>query len=451
VALLQRVLVVDDEQYYRDTIRDALALEGIACDVAAGPGEVQKAVEDPRIACVVLDVKLAVPDALGLLETMLEQRPALRVIALATQDDQDLVLAALQRGACDYLAKPIHDEELCLAVARAFRAHAIESHGASLRERVRRLAEHGDALERAARAGVAPEALAARVVAAAAEVVDAARATLLRGSEGADASAVAAEGAPIERADDAELRVPIALAGGARGLLCASERRGQGAFGEEDQALLRALARSAEPWLAPPEPEPAPSPVEAAVPAAEPVPHDASDAELLREIAEGMTREVQPARLLAASLRPIARATAARVVSLYLIDNASGRLVCEAQVEGSDTDRADLPRDAGLTGGSLQSGAIVATDGPARDARFDAAIDTPESGTPGPLLVIPLRVRDRVLGVARVFPGEAVGASARLAELVAAPLSAATRNVLLYRSLLESVEDVARARREGGR
>jgi len=173
-----------------------------------------------------------------------------------------------------------------------------------------------------------------------------------------------------------------------------------------------------------------------------------AEAELLRAVAEGMTRETVPERLLAASLRPIARATAARAVSLYLIDNATGRLVCAAQCEGSDVDRADLPRDAGLTGGSLQSGAIVAADRPERDARFQPEVDTPESGETGPLLVIPLRVRDRVLGVARVFPGAQIGASARLAELLAAPLSAATRNVLLYRSLLESVEDVARARRE---
>ena len=164
--------------------------------------------------------------------------------------------------------------------------------------------------------------------------------------------------------------------------------------------------------------------------------------------AEGMTRETQPVRLLAASLRPIARITQARVASLYLIDNASGRLVCEAQCEGTDTDRADLPRGAGLTGGCLQSGAIVATDSPARDPRFVAEVDTPESGAPGPVLIIPLRVRDRVLGVARVFPGPSVSASARLGELLAAPLSAATRNVLLYRSLLESVDDVARARRD---
>ena len=357
----QPVLVVDDEQYYRDTIRDALVLDGIACDVAAGPAELLKAVEDPRVACVVLDVKLTAPDAIALLETLFEQRPSLRVIALATQDDQDLVLTALHSGACDYLAKPIHDEELCLAVRRALRSHAVEARFAALREQLWRLAEPGFAIE------------------------------------------------PGDRE-------PLV---------------------EEDEALLRALAsRVAERASAP-------------AAAASAAPTDVEgEAELLRAVAEGMTRETVPERLLAASLRPIARATAARAVSLYLIDNATGRLVCEAQCEGSDVDRADLPRDAGLTGGSLQSGAIVAADRPERDARFHPEVDTPESGATGPLLVIPLRVRDRVLGVARVFPGEQVGASARLAELLAAPLSAATRNVLLYRSLLESVDDVARARRE---
>jgi FixJ family two-component response regulator len=459
----QRVLVVDDDPYYRDTIRDALALEGIACEVASGSAELLKATEDPRLACVVLDVKLAAPASfaqraagerspsfgIGLLETLLEQRPALRVIALATQDDQELVLAALHSGACDYLAKPIHDEELCLAVGRALRGHEVESRWDSLRERMRRLAEHGDAIERTARGGAVREAIAARAVAAAAEVLDAARAGLLVTSGDGAPTALASEGPPFEREDEADVTAGFEVDAGVRAALCAGARRGGGAFGAEDEVLLRLLARSAAPWLAARAPEPAVAPTPpAAVPSAADDADRDGDADLLRAIAEGMTREVEPARLLAASLRPIARATSARVVSLYLIDNTTGRLVCEAQCEGSDLDRADLPRGAGLTGGSLQSGAIVATDRPARDARFDAEVDTPESGTPGPLIVIPLRVRERVLGVARVFPSEAVGASARLAELLAAPLSAATRNVLLYRSLLESVEDVARARRE---
>ena len=367
----QPVLVVDDEQYYRETIHDALALDGIECDEAAGPAELLKAIEDPRVACVLLDVKLVAPDAIGLLEAVFEQRPTLRVIALATQDDQELVLTALHSGACDYLAKPIHDEELCLAVHRALRGHAVEARFEALRAQLSRLAERGDAV-------------------------------------------------------DPGDREPLV---------------------EEDEALLRALAQRIAESASAPAPAPAPEPEPA--PATSAAPEDAhGEAELLREIAEGMTRETVPERLLAASLRPIARATAARVASLYLIDNASGRLVCEAQCEDSEVDRAELPRGAGLTGGCLQSGAIVAADRPESDARFRADVDTPESGTPGPLLVVPLRVRDRVLGVARVFPGPDVAVSARLAELISAPLSAATRNVLLYRSLLESVEDVARARRE---
>ena len=55
-----------------------------------------------------------------------------------------------------------------------------------------------------------------------------------------------------------------------------------------------------------------------------------------------------------------------------------------------------------------------------------------------------------MLGVARVLPSEDRPVPVRTAEVLASALSAAIRNVLLYRSLLESIEDVARARRESG-
>jgi FixJ family two-component response regulator len=439
--------VVDDEPYYRDTIRDALALEDIACEQAASRAELLKAIEDPRLACVVLDIDLAAPDPGPLFEALFEQRPDLRLIALATQNDQERVLEALRLGACDYLAKPIHDEELCLAVRRALGVEAALSRATGLRARLVSLADHGDAIERALRADSPRDSVAARVAVVAAEVLGAARATLLRvGEDGVRMRVEASEGEPIARQEEAELVARLDLSG-ERAVLFASERRAGGSFGDEDHALLRLLARGAERWLAPPPAVEAAAP-QAPPPQAVPAESRSDDAELLRAIADGMTRETVPERLLAASLRPVARAVSARVASLYLIDNVTGRLVCEAQCEGSDVERVFLPRGAGLTGTSLQSGAIVATDHPERDPRFDASVDTPESGVPGPLLVIPVRVRDRVLGVARVFPGAPGKEWARLAELIAAPLSAATRNVLLYRSLLESVEDVARARRE---
>jgi GAF domain-containing protein len=90
----------------------------------------------------------------------------------------------------------------------------------------------------------------------------------------------------------------------------------------------------------------------------------------------------------------------------------------------------------------------VATEAPERDPRFDPEVDTAEDGCARPLLCLPLRLRGQVVGLCRVFlsPGETP--SARTGEMLAAALSAAVRNVLLYRSLVESIEEVAEARRQ---
>ena len=65
----------------------------------------------------------------------------------------------------------------------------------------------------------------------------------------------------------------------------------------------------------------------------------------------------------------------------------------------------------------------------------------------GPLLCGPLRFRGKTLGVFRAFPKSARDASPALGELLSAALSAAVRNVLLYRSLVQTIEEVAAARR----
>jgi CheY-like chemotaxis protein len=339
------------------------------------------------------------------------------VIALAGHSDQELVLEALRRGACDYLAKPVHDEELCLAIGRALAGYDALWRWQRVRERLARLADLGDAIAREAREGGDRSALAADAAASLAGLFGVSRAEAQHALETGGPPEAAAAGSPVH---------------------------------EEDRAILRLFAAAVSQHLAPEgggDADAGEGVTEAAHPG-----DAASDlhVEMLREIAESATREVEPERLLAASLRPVVRAAGARAAGLFLIDNVTGLLAREACADGIDSERAELPRDRGLTGACLSSGAVVATDHPERDPRYDPDVDTPEGGAAGPLVVVPLQVRGRVLGVVRIFPTPEAGASARLAELVAAPLSAATRNVLLYRSLLESVEDVARARREAG-
>jgi GAF domain-containing protein len=96
----------------------------------------------------------------------------------------------------------------------------------------------------------------------------------------------------------------------------------------------------------------------------------------------------------------------------------------------------------------LRTGRVLALENPEREPLFDALVDTPDDGAVQPLYCVPIAIRGRVLGLARAFVLPGQGVSERTGELIAASLSAAVRNVLLYRSLLESIDDLARARRE---
>jgi GAF domain-containing protein len=239
------------------------------------------------------------------------------------------------------------------------------------------------------------------------------------------------------------------------GALCVTDPRAGAPFGAEDVAVLRLLAISLAPWLAPARR----SPAEEAPPEAVAAPAARADAdpiaELARVVCDAMTREVEPPRVLGSALEALSTALRAEPVSVLLLDAASGELRLEAQwAGGGSSDRAAVQRGAGLTGAAFETGQPVVCDAPQSDPRFDPACDTPESGVAAPLVVLPLRFRGRTLGVFRAFTLDPRLASPRAAEVLGAALSAALRNVLLYRSLVDSIEEVARARRqaaEGGR
>ncbi len=488
-----RVLVADDERFFREAIAEALGEAGIACDAALSAAEALRAVaRDSRIGVTVVD--LALDGGLDLLRRLRSERPAIRVIALAAHADQELVLEALRLGAADYLAKPLHDEELVLAVRRALAAFATETGYERLRGRLRSLDAWLAELAEAVHAGGEQD-LASRAVDAVGDLLGATKTSimLLETAEG-PLRVVAAAGSSLapEEMDAVELGEGVAgvavsmddvlavddvtsdprfagrpfrhryesgalvvapLHDGDRpqGVLCASDREGGAPFGDDERALLRVLAAQVASLLARVRLRSEPPPPEDTAPLGAWQDRVDPDAELAREVCEALTLEIEPQRLLAAALLPVARRLAASPVSLYLIDNRSGELALEGVSDADGrVDRERLPRSRGLTSVVLQTGHLVATGRPQGDPRFDAAVDTPEDGSAGPLLCVPIRLRGKVLGVVRVFPKEPAAASERTGEILAAALSAVVRNVLLYRSLLESIEDLARARREAG-
>jgi GAF domain-containing protein len=444
---------------------------------------------------VVLDLQLPGMHGLEVLRRARELRPDLRVVILSAHTEQANVLQALRLGAFDYLAKPLHEEELVFAVRRALATYDLAAGWEGLRERLGRLEAALAELSEHARTGPGED-LRERVVRSVADVLGATKTSLLLLDDGPGELRVAAthgrkipeeghdpvgfgEGVagialaraePIlvadvasdgrfpdkapERGYDSGSFAVAPLVAGARtlGVLCATDRR-DGPMDADDLALLRILAQQVARLLDRPEGVELEEPEALAeleeTPDLEALPGgDARGAALVRAICEAVTAEVEPGRILQAALKQVGEALGAAPVSLFLATGQAGELVREAEWDGGAAgDRARLPAGAGLTGSVFQSGGIVASDAPARDPRFAPAVDTPASGAAGPLLCGPIRFRGKTLGVFRAFPRRARDAAPALGELLSAALSAAVRNALLYRSLVQTIEEVAAARR----
>ena len=537
-----RVLVVDDERFFREAIGDVLGGAGVPYITVGAGADALELAADPEVGVVILDLELPDIHGIEVFRRLKETRPELRVVILSASTNETHVLEALRLGAFDYLAKPLHEEELLLSVRRALDTFGMASGWQSLRTRVDRLQGALAQLWSQARDDdTSRSELRDLAVRAAAEVLGAARTSLMLVDDGAsELKVVAAVGNKVAPAEMDAVPVGQGVAGlahargeallvadvasderfasrqaagvyasgsfavaplvaGARtlGVLCATERSGGDAFGEEDLALLRIIAAQVAHMLqAPPAPDAqavAPPPAAAAADAASgeievdiEVDLDATDAalietersgltapiagapsqanaaqapaassasargaELAREICDAVTSEVEPARILGAALRPVAEALAAAPVAIYLRDPETGDLTRDAESDGGDGrgDRERLPATRGLAGAVFATGQLVATGDPTGDPRYDAEIDTPASGKPGPLICGALRFRNKPLGIFRAFPAKADDASPEIGELLAAALSAAVRNVLLYRSLVETIEEVAEARR----
>jgi len=101
-----RVLVVDDEPNIRRTLRVALEAMGHEAAEAASGAEALRQVERRPCDVALVDLRLGAESGLDLLEALIEQAPRLAVVVITAHASVDTAVAAMRRGAFDYLPKP---------------------------------------------------------------------------------------------------------------------------------------------------------------------------------------------------------------------------------------------------------------------------------------------------------------------------------------------------------
>jgi len=141
--MMRRILIVDDEVPLRTSLARYLVGRGYEVAQAGSGEEAIRALQREKLACVLLDIGLPDQSGIDLVPRLLTLEPTLAILMLTGVADVSTAALCMQRGAFDYLAKPIELTELVGAIGRAIerRDQLLHEHRSSdlLKDEVARL------------------------------------------------------------------------------------------------------------------------------------------------------------------------------------------------------------------------------------------------------------------------------------------------------------------------
>jgi DNA-binding NtrC family response regulator len=116
----ERILVVDDEELFRETISSILSSVGYECSVASNGIEALAALNSgEEFALLISNLMMAEMDGLSLLEHTRDSFPDMPFVMQTWVRDSSVIAKAYQEGAYDYVLKPFTPAWLMAAVGRA--------------------------------------------------------------------------------------------------------------------------------------------------------------------------------------------------------------------------------------------------------------------------------------------------------------------------------------------
>lgn len=132
-----RILIVDDEEPVRRSLRKALAQEGLVIEDAANGEEALHLLAQAPFDLVLTDIRMSKISGLDLLAEIRERWPDLVVILLTGYASLESAIEALRQGAHDYLLKPasIHEVRASVREGLAKRQEALRRQDLMLRLR----------------------------------------------------------------------------------------------------------------------------------------------------------------------------------------------------------------------------------------------------------------------------------------------------------------------------
>lgn len=107
-----KVLVCDDEENIRESVKLILQDEPYLLAFAANGREVIKKVKQFKPEIIILDIKMPKLSGIDAIEQIKSINPDVKIIMISGYEQPDVIKEALSRGALDYLPKSFSGQQL---------------------------------------------------------------------------------------------------------------------------------------------------------------------------------------------------------------------------------------------------------------------------------------------------------------------------------------------------
>jgi DNA-binding NtrC family response regulator len=128
------ILVIDDEEIMREILEALLSREGYDVRLATNAGEGLNFARSMPFDAVIVDVMMPGMDGISALDELKkidEELPVVMITAFASVEN---AIAAMKRGAFDYITKPFKNDEVLVVLRNALAQHRLVAENRALRQ-----------------------------------------------------------------------------------------------------------------------------------------------------------------------------------------------------------------------------------------------------------------------------------------------------------------------------